>query len=197
MKNFLVVLLSLTSLCGFAEAKHRGSSAPSSLAPTHVSLLRQNLCADQMGLVRIQNETELQSLVNSGTLIALPNDDVVQTAPSLPENRRYALPLTVSFLHTLAEAYRDRFSTFLVVDSAVRDADTQRRLRRINHSAAPVYGETASVHETGAAIDLSKRLTGAQLRWLRNMLSYYQTMNVAVVEEERRCFHIVVIGETE
>jgi hypothetical protein len=167
------------------------------LKPSHESLLRQNLCADQMHLGRIQNETELQSLVVSGTLQALPSDGAVQISPSLPENRRYALPLTVSFLRTLAEAYRERFGKRLMVDSAIRPRSTQERLRRTNPSAAPADGETASSHETGATIDLSKKLTGAQLRWLRNMLSYEVAMNRAVVEEERHCLHIEVIGGTE
>ena len=46
-------------------------------------------------------------------------------------------------------------------------------------------------------MDLSKNLSSSQLQWLRNMLSYYQAMNVAVIEEERRCMHVVVIGESE
>ncbi len=195
MQKYLVFTLWLL-LCLNAEAKRKHyKSSTTLLAPSHESLVRQNQCADQMQLQRIQNENELKSLVNSGTLMALPNDDAVRVAPSLPENRRYALPLTVSFLHTFAEAYREAFGNRLVVDSAVRPRSVQVRLRRINYAAAPADGETASVHERGSAVDLSKRMPSKQLVWLRNMLSYYQAMSIVVVEEERHCFHIEVIGE--
>ena len=195
MRKQIVIMLIFCAT--FSQASSHRQSTSKLLAPSHQSLLRQNLCADQMGLKRIQNEVELQSLVASGTLQALPNDGTVQIAPSLPENRRYALPLTVSFLHTLAVAYRERFGKPLVITSAVRPVETQVRLRKQNRSAAPAEGETASSHERGATIDLSKNLTGEQLRWLRNVLSYEVVMNRAVVEEERHCLHIEVIGETE
>jgi hypothetical protein len=161
------------------------------------SLLRQNAAIDEMGLQRIQNEFELECLVKIGSLVALPNDRAVRIAPSLPANRRYALPLTVSFLRTVAEAYRDRFGVPLVVDSAVRPVITQEQLRRHNKSAAPAVGETASSHESGATFDLSRNVSHAQLRWLEDMLSMYQAYNVVIVEEERRCLHVQVIGEAE
>jgi hypothetical protein len=191
MRIALMILL----MIGTAQARHIGKPTP--ITPSHASLLRQNLCVDQMNLKRIQDEVEMQRLVDAGTLAALPINDAVTIAPSLPANRRYALLTTVHFLLTLSEAYRVRFGSRLMVDSAVRPRNVQERLRKHNRSAAPADGETASSHETGATIDLSKRLTGAQLRWLRSMLCMYQVTNVAVVEEERRCFHIEVIGETE
>jgi uncharacterized protein YcbK (DUF882 family) len=94
----------------------------------------------------------------------------------------------------LSEAYRLRFGKYLTIDSAVRSQELQAKLIKHNKSAAPV---NESVHCTGAAVDLSKNLSRSQLQWLRNMLSYYQVMNVAVVEEERRCMHVVIIGESE
>jgi hypothetical protein len=192
----LFVLLLL--LCLSAEAKRKHFvSCDTLLCPSHDSLLRQNLAGDQMNLQRFQNEDEVQDAVRRGILVALPETLGLHVAPSLPLSRRYATPTAVHFLLLLSEAYLLRFGKPLVIDSAVRDADTQRRLRRINKSAAPVDGETASAHETGSAVDLSKKLTGAQLRWLRSMLNYYQVMNVAVIEEERHCMHVVVIGGTE
>jgi hypothetical protein len=191
MRTALMILL----MIGTAQARHIAKQTP--ISPSHASLVRQNLCVDQMGLTRIQDEAEMQRMVEAGTLIALPNDDAVTIAPSLPANRRYALSMTVDFLLTLSEAYRVKFGKRLTVDSAVRPRSVQERLRRTNRSAAPADGETASSHETGATIDLSKKLTGAQLKWLRNVLCMYQVTNVVVVEEERRCFHIEVIGETE
>jgi hypothetical protein len=147
-----------------------------------------------MGLLRFQNEDEVQAAVHSGVLIALPITLGLHVAPNLPLNRRYARPTTVQFLLTLSEAYLLRFGKYLTIDSAVRSQELQAKLIKHNKSAAPV---NESVHCTGAAVDLSKNLSRSQLQWLRNMLSYYQVMNVAVVEEERLCMHVVIIGESE
>jgi len=146
-----------------------------------------------MHLERIQNEFELSCLVKAGGLVALPITDAVRIAPSLPANRRYALPGTVSFLLLLSEAYRQHFNAPLVVDSAVRPVAVQQRLRRTNKSAAPAEGETASSHETGTTFDLSRNVTHAELRWLEEMLGMYQAYDVVIVEEEKNCLHIMVL----
>lgn len=191
MRTALMILL----MIGTAQARH--IAKPSPITPSHASLVRQNLCADQMNLQRFQNEDEVQDAVRRGVLIALPITLGLHVAPNLPLSRRYARPTTVQFLLTLSEAYRLQFGKYLTIDSAVRSKEVQKKLRRTNRSAAPVDGETASAHETGAGVDLSKNLKRTQLQWLRSMLNYYQVMNVAVIEEERHCMHIVVIGETE
>jgi len=196
MRITTIALLILTMI-GTAQAKHTKAKTGSLLSPSRDSLLRQNAVIDEMRLQRIQNEFELECLVKIGSLVALPNDRAVRIAPSLPANRRYALPLTVSFLRTVAEAYREKFGVPLVVDSAVRPKSVQERLRRSNASAAPVDGETASSHMCGSTFDLSRNVSHAQLRWLEDMLSMYQAYNVVIVEEERRCLHVQVIGEAE
>jgi len=196
--NWLKQAVTLSVLFGatFAQANSRHQCTSKSLKPTHESLVRQNEAIDQMGLERIQNEFELSCLVKAGILVALPNTDAVKPAPSLPANRRYALPRTVFFLLSLSEAYRQQFGKALTVDSAVRPKSVQERLRRTNRAAAPVNGETASSHESGTTFDLSKKMPRAQLQWLRNMLGMYQAYDVVIVEEERRCLHVQVIGET-
>jgi len=186
----------------FAQAKSRHKYSKSSkpltiLTPSHESLIRQNLVINELDLPRIQNEDELTEMIGSGKLAALPVNDAVKIAPSLPDNRRYALPLTISFLLSLSGAYRAEFGKPLMVDSAVRPRSVQERLRRTNYAAAPADGETASSHEAGTTFDISKRMNKAQLRWMRNMLSYYTATCVTIAEEERACFHIQVIGETE
>jgi len=196
MRITTIALLILTML-STAQAKHTKAKTGSLLSPSRDSLLRQNAVIDEMSLQRIQNEFELECLVKIGSLVALPNDRAVQIAPGLPANRRYALPTTVSFLRTLAEAYRDRFGVPLVVDSAVRPVITQEQLRRHNKSAAPAVGETASSHESGATVDLSKRMSRAQRQWLEAMLSYEVAMNHIIVENEKTCYHIMVLGGTE
>ena len=193
--NWLKQAVTLSVLFGatFAQANSRHQCTSKSLKPTHESLVRQNEAIDQMGLERIQNEFELSCLVKAGILVALPNTDAVKPAPSLPANRRYALPRTVFFLLSLSEAYRQQFGKALTVDSAVRPKSVQERLRRTNRAAAPVNGETASSHESGTTFDLSKKMPRGELQWLRNMLGMYQAYDVVIVEEEKNCLHIMVL----
>ena len=186
----LAPLLCVMSLNGYAKPP----KPTPELAPSHENLMRQNLCVDQMGLIRVQDEVQLAALVEQGVLQALPNGRPLAVNPALPRFRRYALPRTNRFLVALSEDFYATFHTHLTVDSAVRPKDVQAKLLRSNHSAAPV---DLSAHTTGGAIDLSKQLNRKQLQWLRNELSMYQATQVVIVEEERRCFHIVVIGEVE
>ena len=197
IKQFLVFAL-LLLLCSSAEAKRKHSkSCATLLCPSHQSLLLQNQMINQMGLVRIGDERELSKMVERRELVALPNDDAVRIAPSLPANRRYVLPMVNSFLVKLASEYYAEFHQPLTVDSAVRPVTVQKWLRRHNASAAPIHGETASSHEAGCTIDLSRRMTKAQTHWLEMRLTYYMGIGWVIVEEERRCFHIMTTKEIE
>jgi hypothetical protein len=158
-------------------------------------LLLQNQKIDQMGAERSGDERRLSYLVEDGTLVALPINDAVKIAPSLPSNRRYVLPITRVFLLALAQQYYAEFHLPLQVDSAVRSRADQRKLIKHNHCAAPVDGPTASSHETGATIDLSRRMTKAQTKWMEQRLIVYTYLGYVVVEEERNCFHIFVSTE--
>jgi hypothetical protein len=200
MKRTFLTLLLLIALTTFCEARSRRHSAHgfTVLKPSHLSLLMQNEAINTMGLERIGDERRLSWLVEDGTLVALPKTDAVQIAPSLPSNRRYVLPMVNMVLLKLASEYYAEFHQPLVVDSAVRPETVQRRLRRFNASAAPAHGETASSHEAGCTIDLSRRMTRTQTRWLEIRLAYYMlARQVVLVEEERRCFHIMVTKEIE
>ena len=192
---FLFVLLLL--LCCNAETKRKHYKSLSILQPSHQSLLLQNETINKMGLERIGDERRLSYLVETERLVALPITDAVKIAPSLPSNRRYALPLVTSFLGKLASEYYAEFHQPLMVDSAVRPMTVQKKLRRRNASAAPVQGETASSHMAGCTIDLSRRMTKRQTRWIEWRLAYYVLQQSVLVEEERHCFHIMVTKEIE
>ena len=198
MTRLCLVFALLLLLCSSAEAKRKHSkSCATLLCPSHQSLLLQNQMINQMGLVRIGDERELSKMVERRELVALPNDDAVRIAPSLPANRRYVLPMVNSFLVKLASEYYAEFHQPLTVDSAVRPVTVQKWLRRHNASAAPIHGETASSHEAGCTIDLSRRMTKAQTHWLEMRLTYYMGIGWVIVEEERRCFHIMTTKEIE
>lgn len=195
MKTFLVYAL-LLLLCLNAEAKRKHYRSSSILlAPSRASLLLQNQKINQMGVERIGDERRLSELVSDGTLVALPINDAVKIAPSLPSNRRYVLPITRVFLLALAQQYYAEFRLPLQVDSAVRPRDVQKKLRRINRNAAPVDGATASSHETGATFDLSRCMTKKQTQWLEQRLQSYSYLGYVIIEEERHCFHIMVATE--
>ena len=198
MRTFLLYVLWL-SLCLSAEAKTKHyRSSNTLLAPSRQSLLLQNQMINQMGLERIADERRLSELVKQGRLVALPVSSAIKIAPSLPANRRYALAEVNSFLVRLASEYYAEFHQPLVVDSAVRPVTVQKWLRRHNASAAPIHGDTASSHEAGCTVDLSRRLTKQQTRWLEWRLFYYeQARGLVLVEEERSCFHTMIIGEID
>jgi hypothetical protein len=106
--------------------------------------------------------------------------------------------MVTSFLGKLASEYYAEFHQPLIVDSAVRPVTVQKWLRRHNASAAPIHGETASSHEAGTTMDLSRRMTRQQTKWMEWRLFYYeQARQVIIVEEERRCFHIMIRREIE
>jgi hypothetical protein len=144
-------------------------------------------------LERIGDEKRLAELVRQGVLVALLTNRTLAVSPALPKGRRYVLPHVNLFLESLSEDFYEQFGKPLTVDSAVRSVMVQRRLRMFNRNAAPIHGETASSHEAGCTVDLSKRLTKAQLEWLRYKLWYCQAVGWVIVEEERNCIHICVV----
>jgi hypothetical protein len=118
----------------------------------------------------------------------------LKTSASL-KNYRYAKPWTRDFVADLSDAYYQQFRTPLIVTSAVRTVEYQKKLRRRNHNAAPELGETASSHLAGLTVDISKRgMTRAQHKWFENYLANMRDQNFVEAAEERRqaCFHIMV-----
>jgi len=167
------------------------------LTPSKNSLIRQNVCANQLNLERIQNLSRVAELAEQGVLSPLLVGRTLSISPTLPKDRRYVLPMVNTFLLTLSEQYYIRFGKPLVITSAVRPVETQERLRKHNRNAAPAEGETASSHEVGSTVDIGKHgMSRAQLQWMRSVLSYEVAMNHAIVEEEHKqaCFHTMVLG---
>lgn len=199
MKQFLVCLLMI--LCAtFAQAKQHRRSTRIFVAfpPSHQSLILQNQQINSLGLERINDERRLSRLVEDGTLVALPINDAVRIAPSLPSNRRYVLPMTRDFILVMSSEFYAEFGLPLQINSAVRPVTVQSRLRRRNHNAAPVHGDTASSHEAGCTIDLERvRLTPKQRLWMQVRLLQYNASGYVLVEEERACFHVMVTKEQE
>ena len=164
------------------------------------SVLQENIEADKMLAWRYLDVDELDEAIERGELVPL---DHLSVSPKLPQNRRYARPATVAFIQQLSVEFTDQFGDTkhfapLMVDSAVRPMDVQKRLwrrlgcRRHSCVAAPPDGERASSHERGTTVDISRKLTKDQYRWLVLRLLYYRATHKILVIEERACFHIFV-----
>jgi hypothetical protein len=165
------------------------------LRGTHDSLVRQNARAEQDSLERIEDDADLQDRIARGLLVRVPESGGLIVNPGLPEDRRYCRPWTAGFLADLGRDYEAKFHKSLIVSSAVRTVEYQKRLMRTNHNAAEAEGDIVSPHLTGATIDIAKSgLSKKEMLWMRNQLLNYQNAGVLDVEEEfrQRCFHITV-----
>ncbi|MGA8110270.1 MAG: DUF5715 family protein [Acidobacteriaceae bacterium] len=159
------------------------------------SLMRQNERDEAEGLVRIEDDAQLDQMESARELVELPASYSLRANPDLPQDRRYCRPWTARFLADLAASHYARFHRPLQVNSAVRTVAFQRHLLMINGNAAPAEGELASPHLTGAAVDIGKHgLTFSEIAWMRAWLLPLETAGKIDVEEEfyQSCFHITV-----
>jgi Family of unknown function (DUF5715) len=168
---------------------------PPPLVGSLASLERQNERDNAEGLTRIEDDAQLNQMRREGELVPLPVGATLRANPELPMNRRYTRPWTAKFLADTAHAHYVRFHRSLEVNSAVRTVAYQRYLMRVNGNAAPAEGETASPHETGATIDITKKgLSLSEIAWMRAYLLPLEAAGKIDVEEEfyQSCFHITV-----
>lgn len=175
--QLVIALLSLTATATICPA-----------TPESVSV--ENRRADTLGLKRYITAAEVHQDVLNGRLVPIP-----LRVARLPRERRYVLPGTASFLSTLDARFHQMTGHRLVVTSAVRAAEIQRRIARHNRSAAAWDGNNPSSHERGTTVDLSRRMPRRDYRYLMTQLLYYRAVGQILVIEERRCIHIFVGGE--
>jgi hypothetical protein len=163
------------------------------------SLILQNEAVDAMGLPRIRDDRQLQSLIAEDSLVPITQNEYVAVSPKLEAKRRYVKPFVDVFLQELGKEYHAEFGEPIQVNSAVRTVRTQISLMRWNRNAAPAHGEKASAHLAGVAVDLQRRgLTPGQIRFIQQRLSVFAQAKMILVEEELyngSCFHVVVTGE--
>jgi len=159
------------------------------------SLVKQNAEIDRAGLERIEDDEQLQQLEDSGALVPIAESRSLKINPELEESRRYCRPWTAQFVSDLSREFYEKFHQPLQVTSAVRTAEQQRHLMRINGNAAPAEGDVASSHLAGTTVDIGKRgLTRKEHKWVADYLARLKEQDVIEPEEERRqaCFHIMV-----
>jgi hypothetical protein len=175
---------------------HRGfTPMPPPLRGSFESLARQNEMAEAEGLDRILDENDLVDRIEQHQLVPLPASVSLMVNTSLPPAHRYCRPWTARFLADFARAHTARFGRPLLVSSAVRTVEYQKRLMRINGNAAAAEGDIVSPHLTGATIDIAKgTMSRQEVGWVRSWLLPLQSAGKLDVEEEfqQACFHITV-----
>lgn len=159
------------------------------------SLLKQNSEIDRAGLERIEDEDQLLELETSGALVPLTESKSLLVSTQLKETHRYCRPWTAQFASDLGRDFYTTFHRPLEVTSAVRTAEQQRHLMRINGNAAPAEGDIASSHLAGTTVDIGRRgLTRKEHKWVEGYLERLKEQDLIEPEEERRqaCFHVMV-----
>lgn len=158
-------------------------------------LERQNERLEDEGLERIVDEDDLNNRIENHLLVPLPASASLIVNPELPENRRYARSWTAQFLTDIARAHQALFHRPILVSSAVRTIEYQKRLMLTNGNAAPAEGDIVSPHVMGATIDIAKKgMTAQEIGWMRSQLEPQVAAGNIDVEEEfqQACFHITV-----
>jgi Family of unknown function (DUF5715) len=182
-----------------AHSKHRSHYAKwSPVFPgSHDRLVEQNVELDKSQVQRMNSEFELVQSELASDLVPVSETDSLKIADNLTDTRRYCRPWTRDFLQDFSEAYFKEFHQPLQVNSLVRTADQQAWLRRHNRFAAPAWGDTASTHLAGVAVDLSRRgLSNTQYQWIRGYLQPLQAKGmVDPIEERQPVLHIVVFDK--
>lgn len=162
-------------------------------------LRRQNEIADHEGLERFADETALAWAKVRGELFVLPDDTYINIEDDdkrFPYEFRWCRWWTRMFLKDTGAAHFEKFKKRIVVTSAVRTHEYQKELRKGNANAGNVAGNRASLHLTGAAVDITKKgMTLEQIRWMRNYLVSLEEKGVIDATEEfhQAVFHIFVL----
>jgi hypothetical protein len=168
--------------------------------PSRESMVIQNEEIDRLGLPRIQNEEQLEDLVASGDLQAIVPNQTLRIDPRLDPERRYCRQWTLDFVNDLSDAYFREFHDQIQINSAVRTAEVQERLRRYNSNAAPESGDLASSHLAGITVDIQRMgMTMPEIKWVEQYMLPLHEAGLIEPEEERhqRCFHVMVSDRYE
>lgn len=162
---------------------------------SHDMLVRQNVVINELELPRIMDDDQLIGLISNEDLVRVHESNALAIAGNLTETRRYCRPWLREFLEDFSQAFYEEWGRPIQVNSLVRTAEQQKKLRRHNRNAAPQDGETASTHMTGMTVDISKRgLSKAQHKWIEEYFLPFRDEGIIDPIEERRqpVFHVTV-----
>ena len=184
-----------TILLALAFSFAAGASASSALRATSQSQTDQNRLADEDHLSRMQDKAMVQRWTRLQLLVPVKEKTRDYYLHAVPSDYRYLRPWAHTFLQRISNQFRSRFGRPMRVTSLLRTVSYQKSLARRNGNAAPSTGPKASVHLTGACLDLSKKgMTRAQQAWVRNVLLNLRTKGYlyAIEEFTQPTFHVLV-----
>ena len=159
------------------------------------SQIKQNQVADKYNLVRIEDESHLETMKDAGLLVRIADTPGIRIDTRLDSRFHYVLSFVNAFLADVGRDFKEEFGVEIQLNSAVRTAVHQLKISGRNRNAAAIIGEKRSVHLTGAAIDIAKLpLTREQIHWLRLRLVALEIRNIIEATEEhyQAVFHIMV-----
>lgn len=178
-----------------------------------------NKRASDLGMVRIKSDVELKRLIDAGYLIPIPEEICVDHR--LEQKWRYVMPQVAKFLLEFQQMLSEQFGeACYMVNSAVRTEQRQIEITtgsgtsqngndKENLNAAAIKGPRASLHLTGATIDIGKldpvwrrksrmvQLSPKMIQWMReNLLKFEDGVSFDVTEEfGQAVFHITVLPQ--
>lgn len=186
--KMLVLILALPSLL-------LAQSAKKDLRGTKAKVVAANTIADKEHLSRLSDDSMVALFLKKGLLITLKDSKGIRVDSRLPLARRVCRPWAAAYVRTLGRNFNRQSQGTLQVNSCTRDSLTQEELRPRNRNAAPSSGPTASMHERGNTLDISRlRLTLEQENFVRKKLAADQKVCKIIATEEnaQRVWHIVV-----
>ena len=172
-----------------------GAAVRTSLRGTRQSQLVQNKRADRDHLSRMTDQKTFERFKRLELVVPVSPNTKDYYIHAVPAQYRYLRPWSKLFLDRLSSQFRRRFGRPLRVTSLTRTSAYQNSLARRNGNAAAAVGEKRSSHLTGASLDISKKgMTGAQQRWLRNVLASIKAKGYLFAVEEfyQPNFHVMV-----
>lgn len=159
------------------------------------SQLKQNSRANSDHLSRMADDKMVARFSRLKLIVPVPVKTSDYYLHSISKQGRYLRPWAKLLLDRLSQQYRSRFGKQMRVTSLMRTVSYQNSLRKRNGNAAPSTGPKASLHLTGACLDISKKgMTRSQQAWVRSVLASLHAKNYLFVIEEfqQPVFHIMV-----
>jgi len=153
--------------------------------------------AQSFDIPLIFNYEQMDSLILSNKLIAVPEESETFKVQKLTHSKAYLNEVALTVLNEISSKFFTETQQQLSISSLTRTVETQNKLRRINSNAAK--GETS--HAYGASFDISYSKYGDRIgrnyaneRMLQTILDQLVEEGKIYYIKERRqpCFHITV-----
>jgi len=175
------------------------ASSDATLVGSKAARAAENRAADDAGLVRLRDTSQLKGLIARKLLVRIVSgqayvldDTLGECDPSNRDLYAHVRPWTKKFLDTVLGVGYRKFGEAYTLTSMVRTKTYVRCLMRRNANAV-----ADSTHLTGATVDISTlHLSRANVAWLRETLLMLERQGLVRATEERRaqaCFHVLVL----